>query len=48
MLRLARSPELRKQMGAAGIARVGTNFYDWNQKVDRFLEIYAELIAANH
>jgi glycosyltransferase involved in cell wall biosynthesis len=48
MLRLARSPELRKQMGAAGIARVGTNFYDWNQKVDRFIEIYAELIAANH
>jgi glycosyltransferase involved in cell wall biosynthesis len=43
MMRLARSPELRKQMGAAGKARVGTNFYDWNQKVDRFIEIYHEL-----
>jgi glycosyltransferase involved in cell wall biosynthesis len=44
MLRLANSPELRKQMGQAGTERVRTNFYDWNQKADRLLEIYAELI----
>jgi glycosyltransferase involved in cell wall biosynthesis len=45
MLRLADSPELRKQMGQAGLQRVRTNLYDWNQKTDRLLEIYAELIG---
>ncbi len=43
MLRLAASPELRQQMGQAGLQRVQTNLYDWNQKTDRLLEIYAEL-----
>jgi glycosyltransferase involved in cell wall biosynthesis len=47
MLRLARSPELRAQMGQAGMDRVRSNYYDWNQKTDRLLEIYAEVIA-NH
>jgi glycosyltransferase involved in cell wall biosynthesis len=46
MLRLAGSPELRRQMGRAGLDRVRTNLYDWNQKTDRLLEIYAEIIAA--
>jgi glycosyltransferase involved in cell wall biosynthesis len=45
MLRLANSPELRHQMGQAGLQRVRTNLYDWNQKTDRLLEIYADLIA---
>ncbi len=45
MLRLADSPELRRQMGQAGLQRVRTNLYDWNQKTDRLLEIYAELIG---
>jgi len=46
MLRMAESPELRRQMGQAGIERVRTCLYDWNQKTDRLLEIYAEMIAA--
>ena len=46
MLRLANSPELRRQMGQAGIQRVRGNLYDWNQKTDRLLEIYAELIGS--
>ncbi len=37
MLRLANSPELRHQMGQAGLQRVRTNLYDWNQKTDRLL-----------
>jgi glycosyltransferase involved in cell wall biosynthesis len=45
MLRLADSPELRRQMGQAGLQRVRTNLYDWNQKTDRLLEIYAEIIG---
>jgi glycosyltransferase involved in cell wall biosynthesis len=46
MLRLARSPDLRRQMGDAGRRRVTTNLYDWSQKTDRLLEIYEELLAA--
>jgi glycosyltransferase involved in cell wall biosynthesis len=44
MSRLAKSPELRRQMGEAGRRRVRENLYDWNQKADRLLAIYAELI----
>jgi glycosyltransferase involved in cell wall biosynthesis len=44
MLRLARSPDLRQQMGRAGRAHVTTNLYDWSQKTDRLLQIYRELI----
>jgi glycosyltransferase involved in cell wall biosynthesis len=46
MLRLAGSAELRAQMSQAASQRVKTNLYDWNQKTDRLLEIYAELIHA--
>jgi glycosyltransferase involved in cell wall biosynthesis len=46
MLRLADSPELRRKMGQAGLQRVRGNLYDWNQKTDRLLEIYAELISS--
>jgi glycosyltransferase involved in cell wall biosynthesis len=46
MVRLAHSPELRRQMGQAGMERVRGNLYDWNQKTNRLLEIYAELLSA--
>ncbi|HET6250153.1 MAG TPA: glycosyltransferase family 4 protein [Tepidisphaeraceae bacterium] len=39
MLKLARSPELRDEMGIAGRQRVEEAF-DWERKVDRILQIY--------
>lgn len=39
MLKLAESPELRKELGAAAAARVRTRYFDWDSKVDRVLEI---------
>ena len=45
MIRLALSPELRREMGRAAIRRVESGTYDWDRKIDRFLEIYAETIA---
>ena len=45
MIRLAESPELRESMGRAAIRRVESGTYDWDRKIDRFLEIYAETIA---
>jgi glycosyltransferase involved in cell wall biosynthesis len=45
MIRLAESPELRKQMGEAGKNRVNTSDYDWAQKTDRLVEICLETIA---
>lgn len=45
MTRLAQSRELRLEMGDAAIRRVESGTYDWNRKIDRFLEIYAETIA---
>jgi glycosyltransferase involved in cell wall biosynthesis len=45
MIRLAESPELRESMGRAAIHRVESGTYDWDRKIDRFLEIYAETIA---
>ncbi len=44
MERLANSPHLRHKMGRAGQARVRERF-DWDAKVDRILEIYADAIA---
>ena len=44
MIRLAESPELRETMGRAAIRRVESGTYDWDRKIDRFLEIYAETI----
>jgi glycosyltransferase involved in cell wall biosynthesis len=43
MLRLAQSPDLRRQMGAAGQTRVIEHF-DWERKVDRVLEIYTDAV----
>jgi glycosyltransferase involved in cell wall biosynthesis len=45
MLRLAREPALRRAMGQAGRAKVRRQF-DWERKVDRMLDIYAEAAAA--
>jgi glycosyltransferase involved in cell wall biosynthesis len=43
MIRLAQSPELRREMGIAGRRRVEDAF-DWERKVDRILQIYVEAI----
>jgi glycosyltransferase involved in cell wall biosynthesis len=45
MLRLARDPALRKQMGQAGRQRVQANLYDWAQKTDRLIEIYKKTLG---
>jgi glycosyltransferase involved in cell wall biosynthesis len=44
MVRLAESPSLRAAMGTAGRQRVLEHF-DWEKKVDRILEVYAETLA---
>jgi len=41
LLRMGSSPELRARLGAAGRARVEREF-DWERKIDRMLEIYAD------
>jgi glycosyltransferase involved in cell wall biosynthesis len=46
MIRLATSPGLRESMGRAAIRRVESGTYDWDRKIDRFLEIYAETIES--
>jgi hypothetical protein len=33
-------------MGRAAIRRVESGTYDWDRKIDRFLEIYAETIES--
>lgn len=47
MIRLAHSPQLREQMGAAGQAKVKGEF-DWEKKVDRLIEIYKLSINAGY
>jgi glycosyltransferase involved in cell wall biosynthesis len=42
MIHLTRSPETRRQMGAAGRARVEEHF-TWDKKVDALLEIFTSL-----
>lgn len=44
MIRLAQSPEERKRMGEAGRLKV-INYYDWERKIDRILEIYQHTIT---
>jgi glycosyltransferase involved in cell wall biosynthesis len=41
MVTMAQSPTARQQLGASGLAKVHRE-YDWELKVDRILEIYAE------
>lgn len=45
MVRLAGAPALGRAMGRAGMAKVAREF-DWERKVDRMLEVYAEAVAA--
>lgn len=40
---LARDPDLRARLGAAGQAKIHAE-YDWEKKVDRMLEIYASVL----
>jgi glycosyltransferase involved in cell wall biosynthesis len=42
--RLALAPDLAREMGEAGAARVRKDF-GWEEKIDRMIEIYAEVIA---
>ena len=44
MIDLAKSPQLRDQMGEAAKKRVRMNYFDWNSKCDRIVEIFAETI----
>lgn len=44
MIQLANSPELRRQMGEAGPKRVRTNYFDWDSKVDKIIEIFYETL----
>lgn len=46
MLRLAASPELRRQMGEAGTVQVTQRYLDWNAKVDRVIEIFRETVQS--
>jgi glycosyltransferase involved in cell wall biosynthesis len=43
MFDLANSPELRQSMGKAGAQRV-VNFFDWEKKAEKILEIYQDSI----
>ncbi|MEM6754841.1 MAG: glycosyltransferase family 1 protein, partial [Cyanobacteria bacterium P01_C01_bin.38] len=45
MIKLADSPQLRRQMGEAGPKRVRTNYFDWDSKVDRVIEIFYETLS---
>jgi glycosyltransferase involved in cell wall biosynthesis len=45
MIRLARSPELRVEMGRAALERVETGTYTWDHKIDRTLEIYEQTLG---
>jgi glycosyltransferase involved in cell wall biosynthesis len=45
MIRLAADPELRQQMGQASLQRVRSNYFDWDAKVDRIVEIFQETLA---
>lgn len=47
MIRLARSPQMRIAMGRAGRSRV-VECFDWEQKVDRILQIYAEAASCRN
>ncbi len=44
MLRLAESPELRRRLGAGSAKRVTENYFDWESKTNRILEIMYETL----
>lgn len=45
MIRLARDPELRHRMGEAAIRHASGGIFNWDRKIDKFLEIYRETVA---
>ena len=45
MVRLARDPAARRQLGAAGLEKVRSGLLNWDVKIDRILEIYRETIG---
>ncbi len=45
MIELGHSPELRKRLGEAGLAKVRSSLLNWDLKIDRILEIYRETIG---
>jgi glycosyltransferase involved in cell wall biosynthesis len=47
MVRLARSPELRKLLGEGGKLRVRNDDLDWKSKADRILSILADVAGRN-
>ncbi|MCG5061678.1 MAG: glycosyltransferase family 4 protein [Limnoraphis sp. WC205] len=44
MIRLAESPQLRDQMGEAAKQRVREDYFDWDSKCDRIVEIFSETL----
>ncbi len=46
MVRLVRSPELRKSLGDGGQLRVRKDALDWNSKADRMLSILIEVVQS--
>jgi glycosyltransferase involved in cell wall biosynthesis len=46
MLKMANSPSLRRQLGEGSQQRVRENYFDWDAKVDRVLEIFQEVLAS--
>jgi len=47
MIQLARSPHEREVMGRAGRERV-MQYFDWEAKVDRMVEVYQQVTAKDH
>jgi hypothetical protein len=48
MVRLTRSPELRKLFGEGGKLRVRNDNLDWKSKADRILSILADVSVGSH
>lgn len=48
MIQLAESAELRLQMGEASMQRITKNYFDWESKTDRVLEILKETLALHN
>jgi glycosyltransferase involved in cell wall biosynthesis len=45
MVRLARSPELRRKLGEGGLLRVRESCLDWESKADRVLSVLSDVAA---
>lgn len=48
MIQLAESVELRHQMSEASMQRITKNYFDWESKTDRVLEILKETLALHN